>query len=376
MSGTLEIVLRNSTNAKTLYAHVTGTSDDGLFLLSSDGKTAHHPANPTQTLTPLGADCAIKVGGEGETKTLTIPYVSGGRVWFSKDKPLSFFVNPGPALVEPSALNDKDANYELDWGFAEFTFNRSQLYVNVSYVDFVSLPVSLRLENASGKVTNVAGMPSDGLEKVCAGLTAQSQKDSAGWDKLVVKSGAGELLRALSPNSGAVMVPDLLKGYYDKHVDAVWKKYADEDLTVNTQFKWGDVKGRVNQAGELDFGGDAGKFGKPSAADIFSCNSGPFEHGKGATDESLNVGARLAAALNRSTLLINNKQPEGENVAKYYQEDVTNHYARICHAVAVEGRGYAFPYDDVGSSNGVDQSGFLNDPNPKTLTIGVGAPLT
>lgn len=375
MSSTLQIVLRNSTNASTLYAHITGTSDDGLFILSSDGTTAYHPPNPTQTLSPLGADCAINIGGQGATKTVTIPYVSGGRIWFSKEKPLSFFVNPGPALVEPSALNAGDANYELDWGFAEFTFNRAELYVNVSFVDFVSLPVSLRLENADGKITNVAGMPSDGLDKVAAGLTAQGQKDGAGWDKLVIRSGSGELLRALSPNAGAVVVPGLLQGYYQKYVDAVWAKYANEDLTVNTQFKWGDAKGRVNQAGQLDFG-DAGKFGKPSAADIFSCNSGPFAHGEGVTEEALNIGARLAAAFNRSTLLINANQPEGEDVSKYYQDEVTNHYARVCHAASVEGRGYAFPYDDVGSSKGVDQSGFLNDPKPKTLTIGVGAPLT
>ncbi|KAJ6787067.1 hypothetical protein PWT90_03206 [Aphanocladium album] len=376
MSGTLQIVLRNSTDAGTLYAHITGTSDNGLFMLSSDGTTAYHPPNPTQTLSPLGADCAINIGAKGQEKTVTIPYVSGGRIWFSKEKPLSFFVNPGPSLVEPSALNTKDANYELDWGFAEFTFNRAELYVNVSYVDFVSLPVSLRLENADGKVTNVAGMPSDGLEKVAQGLIDQGAKDGAGWDKLVVKSSSGQLLRALSPNAGAVLIPGLLQGYYQSYVDAVWDKYSKEDLTVNTQFKWGDAKGRVNQDGLLDFGGDAGKFGKPSAADIFSCNSGPFAHADGVSDEALNVGARIAAALNRSTLLDNVNQPEGEDVAKYYQNDVTNHYARVCHAAAVEGRGYAFPYDDVGASKGVDQSGFLNDPKPKTLTIGIGAPLS
>lgn len=374
MSGTLQIVLRNSTNASTLYAHITGTSDNGLFILSADGKTAYHPPNPTQTLQPLGSDCAINIGGNGQEKTVTIPYVSGGRIWFCKEKPLSFFVNPGPALVEPSALNEHDANYQLDWGFAEFTFNRNELYVNISFVDFVSLPVSLRLENADGKITNVAGMPSDGLDKVCQGLTAQGQKDGTGWDKLVIKGLSGQNLRALSPNAGAVLIPGLLQGYYDKYVDAVWDKYTNEDLTVNTQFKWGDAKGRVKD-GKLDFG-DAGTFAKPAAADIFSCNSGPFAHGDGATDESLNIGARLAAALNRSTLLINNNQPEGEDVSNYYKNDVTNHFSRVCHETSVEGRGYAFPYDDVGSSKGVDQSGFLNDPKPKTLTIGCGAPLS
>lgn len=375
MPGTLQIVLRNSTDASSLYAHITGTSDDGLFILSSDGVTAYHPPSPTATLQPLGADCAINIGGNGQQKTVAIPYVSGGRIWFSKDKPLTFFVNPGPALVEPSALNVTDTNYQLDWGFAEFTFNRSELYVNISFVDFVSLPVSLRLENSSGKITTVAGMPSDGLDKVCQALMVQGQKDGSGWDKLVIRSPSGQFLRALSPNAGSVLVPGLLQGYYANYVNAVWAKYANEDLTVNTQFTWGDVKGRVNPgSGLLDFGA-AGVFGKPSAADIFSCNSGPFAHSASATDESLNIGARLAAALNRSTLLINSNQPEGENVATYYENDVTNHFARICHETSVEGRGYAFPYDDVGSSHGVDQSGFLNDPQPKTLTIVVGAPL-
>lgn len=373
-SDTLDIVLRNNSTANTLYAHITGTSDDGLFLLSADGKTAYSPPNPTATLTPVGTDIAISIGAPGTEKRVTIPRVSGGRIWFAKETPLSFFVNPGPSLVEPSALNEADANYQIDWGFAEFTFNENELYVNVSYVDFVSLPVSLRLENEAGNVRDVAGMPADGLEKVCQGLLAQGKKDGAGWDKLVIKSKSGDFLRALSPNAGSVLVPGLLKGYYAAYVDAVWDKYADEDLTVNTQFKWGDAKARVSN-GVLDFG-DAGKFGKPSAADIFSCNSGPFAHGDGVSDETLNIGARIAAALNRSTLLVNSVQPEGEKVDTYYKNDVTNHYCRVCHETSVEGRGYAFPYDDVGPSNGTDQSGFLNDPQPKLLTIGVGAPLS
>ncbi|KAG6009563.1 hypothetical protein E4U43_008702 [Claviceps pusilla] len=372
---TLDIVLRNETGAAQLYAHITGRDDSGVVLLQSDGKTAYRPLNPSSTLSPLAADCAIAIGSPGASRTVSIPRIFGARIWFSRDEPLNFFINPGPALVEPSATNPSDTNYDLDWGFCELTWNQQELYANISYVDFVSLPISMQLKTGNGTVKTVPGMPADGLNRVCAGLLSQGLNDGKGWDKLVIRSPSGAVKRALSPNAGDVLFNGLFDGYYRSYVDSVWKKYASEDLTINTQFKWGDAVGRVTNDGSLTFAG-VGSFAKPSARDIFTCSTGPFAAGQGVSDERLNLGARLAAAFNRSTLLLNNKQPEGENVRSYYRNAVTNHYARICHEVSVHSRGYAFPYDDVGPSSGVDQSGFVNDPNPQQLIISVGRPLS
>lgn len=372
----LDIVVKNNTGSQKLYAHVTGRAEKGLFFLAADGRTPHYPQSPSSTLQPLQTDCSIAVGGPGQGRTLTVPRLDGARIWFCQDKPLTFLVNPGPAVVEPSSTNPADANYNLDWAFCEFTLNANEVYVNVSYVDFVSIPVSLKLENASGQVRSVAGMPNGALNTICDKLAAQAKTDNAGWDKLIIKApNGGGNLRALSPNSGRVLFKGLFDGYFQPYVDEVWKKYRTTDLTVNTQFKWGDRKGRVGSDGKLTFEGGAGAFGQPSATDIFSCDSGPFAHGAGVSEETLNIGARIAAAFNRSTLLRNAVQPEGEQVDTYYKEKITNHYSRICHETSVQGRGYAFPYDDVGASTGEDQSGFLNDPNPKLLTVGVGAPL-
>lgn len=368
---TISVVVQNNTGAASLYAHVTGRDNRGVFFLQADGKTGYYPASPSQTLQPLAADCSIAIGGPGKSRTLTVPQIFGARIWFSKAAPLTFLLNPGPAVVEPSALNPSDPNYDKDWGFCEFTYNAAELYVNVSYVDFVSLPISLRLENRAGAVRTVRGLQPTALDAVSAALVAQGGP----WARLVVRNPAsGAALRALSPNSGNVLLPGLFDGYYQPYVDRVWAKYAAQDLVVNTQHgTWGDAVGRV-KAGKLTFDG-VGAFGKPSAADVFSCNSGPFAHGAGVSEKMLNVGARIAAALNRSTLLANARQPEGEQVAQYYREGITNHYSRICHENSIEGRGYAFPYDDVGSSTGEDQSGFLNDPEPKVLTVSVGRPL-
>ncbi|PTB61846.1 glycoside hydrolase family 64 protein [Trichoderma citrinoviride] len=377
----LSIVVKNNSNAAQLYAYVTGTADQGAFFLSADGVTPYYPASPSATLQPLGKDCAVAVGGPGQSRTLTIPRLAGARVWFSLDAPLTFLLNPGPsgpAVVEPSATNPADKNYDVRWAFAELTLNEAELYVNVSYVDFFSVPVSLKLENGKGEVKSVEGMPAGALDDVCGQLAAQGAKDGKGWEKLVVKTADGKSnLRALSPNAGGVMFQGLFDGYYDGYVDAAWAKYKSEDLVVNMQFgDWGDAVGRVDSTGEkLVFSNGGGTFAKPSAADIFSCSSGPFAGGEGVSDKQLNVGARLAAALNRSTLLLAGPHPEGDAVSEYYQDPTTNHYARICHAVSIGGRGYAFPYDDVGATGGEDQSGFLNDGDPKVLTIGVGGPL-
>jgi hypothetical protein len=80
----------------------------------------------------------------------------------------------------------------------------------------------------------------------------------------------------------------------------------------------------------------------------------------------------LTAALNRTTLLIDSNQPDGENPANYYVHSPTNHYARIVHVAHLDGRGYAFPYADVVPTGGADQSGAAYDQHPASLTVVIG----
>ncbi|ORY69681.1 glucanase B [Pseudomassariella vexata] len=378
-NSTVQIALKNNTKSSNAHAYITGLDinrNNVPLLMQSDGTTPYYPSSPSSPLQALGADCAISLGSPGSTRTITIPQIAGGRIWFALDGTLTFLVNPGPAIVEPSVTNPADPNYNQFWGFCEFTFNQAQLFVNISYVDFVSLPIALELRNESDDVQKVQGLAQGGLDTVCTKLVAQNAADGAGWDKLVVKSPSGANLRALSPNSGIVMNNALFQGYYQPYVDAVWSKYANETLTVNTQAQWGDKTAKVVN-GKLTFDDGAGSYAQPSAADVFSCSTGPFG-GYPAGDAGAlmgALGARIAAAFNRSTLLVNPNQPNDEQVANYYKETITNHYSRVCHDTNADGRGYAFPYDDVGPSDGGDQSGSVFDGAPKLLTVtlsGVG----
>jgi Beta-1,3-glucanase len=370
-AASLAVNLQNNTGSDTVYAYVTGQAlDNGnaLMLLESDGQTPYYPTSPAAAGSPLAADCAIPLGASGGAPApVTIPHLAGARIWFSIGSPLEFLLNPGPALVEPSVTNPSDPNIDLQWDFCELTYNDTQVFANISFVDFVCIPVALTLTGSAGTQT-VPGLPGGGLDTVCAGLAAQAAADGNGWNDLIISRNENHL-RALSPVNAMVLNSGLLAEYYDSYVSQVWQKYATTPLTVDTQASFGTVTGEVS-GGLLTFAG-VGSFAQPSAADIFSCNSGPFSPA-GMSAEMLAILPRLAAAFNRSTLLIDASQPDGEDPADYYTNAITNHYARIVHATTTGGRGYAFPYDDVAPAGGADQSGSVSDPAPSLLTVTLG----
>jgi hypothetical protein len=370
---TVSFSIQNNTGSDTVYAFVTGqaiNNGNALMLLESDGQTPYYPASPSATGSPLAADCAIPLNASGGSAvTITVPQLAGARLWFSIGTPITFLLNPGPALVEPSVTNPSDPNIDVQWDFAEFTYNSAELFANITMVDFACIPIGLTLTDTSGGTQSVTGLPGGGLDTVCSGLTAQQAADGNPWTDLIVTSG-GQNLRALSPQNGMVLDSSFLSGYYDDYVSQVWDMYSSSTLTVDTQASYGTVTGQVS-GGVLTFPG-VGSFAQPAAADIFSCASGPFSTA-GASDEVLAIIPRLAAAFNRSTLLIDSSQPDGENPADYYEYSVTNHYARIIHATLTGGLGYAFPYDDVTPDGGVNQSGPVSSGSPAQLSITVGA---
>ena len=112
---------------------------------------------------------------------------------------------------------------------------------------------------------------------------------------------------------------------------------------------------------------DIGSFAKPTTAGTFSCSIIPFASNVGALGP---LTARISAGLNRSTLLNDNVHPNDQKAEDYYTHPITNHYARLVHEANLDGRGYAFPYDDV-PGKGVDQSGFVSG-NPKSFVVAIG----
>ncbi|MFI7382236.1 glycoside hydrolase family 64 protein [Streptomyces sp. NPDC049813] len=371
---TCELALQNKSLPGTVRAYVTGHEPSGNWaLLRADG-SVYRPASPSAPQTPLPVDCAIPLNGAGGApKVVTLPQMYGARVYFVRDDTLDFFLNPGPGLVEPAFATPADANYGKTWSFCEFTFNSSQLYANISYVDLVTaLPIGLTLEGDS--THTVAPLPDGAVERIAADLTAQAAKDGQPWDKLVIKGGDGKVLRVISPQN--LMAPYFdrpdqmpFRSVWNSYIDQVWEKYRSTDLRIDLQGGRGVFTGRVS-GDTLTFNGGH-TFTKPTSKDIFTCNHGPFTNNPADSDDKKGLLARLAAGFNRSIMLTHPQQPNGAGSGDYYRDATTNHWSRIVHANSPIG--YAFPYDDVRPDGQADVSGAANDGNPRRFTVSVGS---
>ncbi|MER7109530.1 beta-1,3-glucanase family protein [Streptomyces sp. NPDC000229] len=357
---TCELALENRSLPGTVHAYVTGHEQGtGRWVLLRPGGGVYRPESPASPLTPLPVDCAIPLRPAGSGPVvLTLPQMYGARVYFVRDNKLDFFLNPGPALVEPAFATPADPNYGRVWSFAEFTFNPQQLYANISYVDLVTaLPIGLTL---TGDATHtVAPLPAGALQRIADGLVAQAARDGRPWDKLVIRASNGSVLRVISPQN-------LMAPYFDRpdqmpfrdaftgYIDRVWQKYRTTDLRIDLQGGRGVRVGRVNGDVLTFTGGHS--FTRPTSRDVFTCNHGPFTNNPG---------------FNRTTLLTHPDQPNGPAPSDYYRDPSTNHYARVVHANTPIG--YAFPYDDVRTDGRPDVSGAAHDGNPRRFTVSVGS---
>lgn len=353
---TLPVTVANRRPDRPLFAQVMGRNADGWTFLAADGRTPVHPTPSRSGLAPLDVPTGIRVPAGGSA-AISLPRLGSGRVFLSVGHPLEFFVAADGGVSTPSVANPDDPNADLEWGFCEFTFDEFGLYANITMVDFVALAVGLELQTASGRQT-VGGLVPGGLAAIADGLAERE-----GWSELVV-SRDGAPVRVLSPN---LLGPDgALAEYLDPYIDQVWSRYRHADLVVDTQSRWGRLTGRVGADGLLRFAG-AGSFARPSTHAVFNCSVEPFVT---ANDVMGNLSARLAAALNRGTLLANPVQPDA-TADRFYAVPLTNHYARLVHRSMADGAGYAFPYDDV-HADGYNTEGRVVDPAPRRLTILAG----
>lgn len=375
-SGTLALSFYNNLGPNA-NAYITGKDVNNLVVILQPDGTFFYPSTSSVTPVAVTQSIAIPLGAQGSSTTFTIPaYLSSARVYFADGDIQFFVVYAGGAtqLVEPSAVNPSDPSADVNWGFVELTWTSSGVFANISYVDFVGLPLGMSLTGTDGGVQSAAGLVAGSAQKVCDDLIAQQAIDGAPWSSLCEIDSAGNALRVLAPIDWISITPGGFGDYWTDYIDQVWSQYTSTPLTIDTQESYGQVDCQVS-GDVLQCTGDNRSYAKPDAGDIFGCNSGPF--GIIATDNDLHraIVPRLCAAFNRSTLLLSggNVQPSLPSTS-YYTTSPTNHYSRIVHQYEVAGTGYAFSYDDVNPS-GENQSGAVSTGSPTMLSITVGGPI-
>ncbi|MEV6166688.1 glycoside hydrolase family 64 protein [Streptomyces sp. NPDC051954] len=347
-------VTNNSGRGEPVYVYNLGT-------LLTTGQQGWADANGTFHPWPAGGnpptpapDASIAGPTAGQSKTIRIPKFSG-RIYFSYGQKLDFRLTTG-GLVQPAVQNPSDPNRNILFNWSEYTLNDSGLWLNSTQVDMFSAPYAVGVKRADGSTATTGHLKSGGYNAVLNGLRGQA----GGWSGLVQTRSDGTVLRALSPGHGvgAGAIPATVM---DDYINRVWQKYAGSTLTVTPFADQPNTKyfGRVS-GGVMNFTNSSGavvtSFQKPDADSIFGCHKlldAPNDLVRGP------ISRTLCAGFNRSTLLSNPNQPDTSS-ANFYQDSVTNHYARLIHAQMADGKAYAFAFDDVGQHESL-----VHDGNPQ-----------
>ncbi|KAL6855684.1 glycoside hydrolase family 64 protein [Trichoderma novae-zelandiae] len=379
----LRVKIINNFAAGPINAYIQGLDSRGaVVFITANGSLIYPSSHGSRMPVKIKRNIAIRLPRKGKSLTVKIPIpLSSGRVYFCQGK-LSFFMldtGHGDGLVQPSVTNMDDPSASLHWGFIELTYTAAgTVYANISYVDFVGLILSMILSTKDdpSKPQITRGLRANAVQTLCDGLWNQTTVDGHSWLGLCVVDENARPIRVLSPNYYHRLHEAAFEDYWNSYVDKVWRHYYYKPLTINTQTPAGSITCRViNDI--LRCQNDTRGYSRPLATDIWGCDSGPFGRVKGDDDVHIAVIPRLCAAFVRSTLLI----PGGDvqpslNSSHHYTVSPTHHYSRLVHELQVDGRGYAFSYDDVNPDGAEDASGLVSSGNPDTLTVYVGSPPT
>jgi hypothetical protein len=378
LAARLPIRLVNNFSGGSLTAYISGLDSTGrVVFIDARGQVTYPRSGGSRVPVPISQSVAIPLPPQGQTLAITLPIaLSSGRVYFAEGT-LQFFMvdigNGNDGLVQPSIANLQDPSSGTNWGFVELTLTaEGVIWANISFVDFVGLSFGMAVRSISGTVREVLGLPAGAVDRLCSSLSAQGRADGRPWASHCIAGSNGRLLRVLSPNIYAGINPGAFSSYWTQYVDQVWQYYRTNPLYINTQSASGLVSCRV--VGDLlQCAGDNRGYAKPSAPDIWGCNGGPFAIMAGDNAVHYAVVPRLCAAFVRTTLLLSggNTQP-GLGAGSYYTRNPTHHYSRLIHELEVDGKGYAFPYDDVNPTGAGDAAGLIAEGNPESLTFYVG----
>ncbi len=355
-------VANTSGRSEQTYLYVLGTDLASGRLGWVDAAGAFH-AWPAGTNPPSPApDASIAGPRDGADATLRVPRGFSGRVYFSFGAKLPFALTTG-GLVQPAPWAAGDPTRDLLFDWSEFTYNDAGLWLNSSQVDMFAVPHSVSVTGASGTTTTTGRLVANGRQAVI-----DAMRSDAAWARTVVTRADGTVLRVLAPGKAAsagLMSATFLDGY----IASAWGSYTSRTLTVVPFGDRPDVRYTGRTVGtSMTFTDGSGRqvasFARPSTSDVWGCDGALHAP----NDQVVGPIARtLCAALFRGTLGASTQEPVLD-AAQYYRSSPANLYGRAVHAAMVDGRAYAFAFDDVGAHESL-----VHDGDPRGARIDLTA---
>ncbi|WP_369077131.1 glycoside hydrolase family 64 protein [Symbioplanes lichenis] len=352
-------VTNNSGRGEAVHLYVLGESGGKLGYVTESGTFTPWTggANP-----PVPApDVSIDGPANGASKTIEVPKGLSGRMYMSFGDKLDFKLAQDGGLVQPAPWAAGDANSDILFDWSEFTYNDAGVFLNSSQVDMFGVPHAVSVTGSDGTTARTGELKPGGRNAVI-----DAMKADADFSSLIQTRADGTVLRVLSPGKGAdggSFDPDYLAGY----IDQAWAAYAGTDLTVKPFADQPDkiFKGRTS-GDAMNFtdstGAQVATFTKPSTANVWGCDGA-----LGAPNDLVvgPIARSLCAALQRTTLGTQAVEPSTDP-ATFYRNEPTNEYAKAIHENMVDGKAYAFAFDDVANQESLVHNG---DPTSIGITL-------
>ena len=349
----MKLSIANDTNQHSdedIYFGIIGEKSGKWGYLNPDGSWQEAPPESQKVNVPF-----FKLS---DRKSLNLsPPIISGRCWISIGQPLTVPLwNSG--FVGPAFNAETDPNYSIIFDKFEFTYNIDQtLYCNTTSVDFFGLPITATV---IGNKTQSVGMSASRSE-IFKAFQATPPFDS------LIRTAGDTQLRILAPQKDAAFP----QNYFDAYIDQCWQQYQSQSLTLQPLPFDGSTyisEGRVDGNNVFNFvttpGNTTHTITKPTSDNVFGCD-GVFNPTGSDLSRIIDgdIKNQVSAALNR-TIFLNNDSSTWCDASKYYLHSTTHYYAKILHELSIDGKSYAFPYDDK-----CEQSSTIVDTSPQEIVL-------
>lgn len=370
-----------------VYIAVIGITGGHVWIDAESGQVKQMSASDNTLAGPVNggnkgpggngmyADCFSKLS-DIPNKTIPIPAIAGSRILVSFGSPLYlyFFGYSGApsGYAAPNLANPTDPNQGIRYEMIELTYASNGLWTNTTRVDSYQYPMGLEVWGNN-----------DFYRKT--GELLKQESVIALWEAEVPSA----FQACLNKTEGVIMAPSKIPAfqsggaqaeYFKNYVDAIWAKYANEDLIFNSGAA-GVWKGRV-EGERFVFHNLTNSFGNATGIISRRPNTQEVLEGKGVLAEDVQkipgqtldlvVQAQFCAALNRHAIDLNGAAgvtQDWSDSTKFFNAEPYNAYVEFWHRADVSWNqsSYGFCYDDV-----FEYSSTINAPSPTSVKVTIG----
>lgn len=356
-----------------LFTATDPNNESEFEYLNAQGSMTVFAAGNSATDFPLSTCFPGSVGKSAKGNKLIVPILPGGRLWIALNNKLELSGTSGGEFIQPTGWTPGGPGYNVPWDFVEISSSNPGIFVDITRVDMLGLPLNLKVlpTSKSSPFTNVG----EDLSKYAKILTQFA--GDAPYDKLVttVPKFSPKVPRIINPShdSSFPNVFNSTKYYAGGYINAVASYYENpsHNITYATAYKGPYCPGSWTATSNgTNFIFASGSQEYAFAANLYS-TSYIFEDNPGTSNEPGTcpylLDKILLQELNRGVAM-KTSHPVADTSEFYPKNQIDNQYACILHNNSLHNATYAFAYDDAAG-----QASAYGNSAPTEIDLTIGA---